>query len=168
MRIRRPSAAVALLTACCLALGLSTSVGTAPAGAAAAAGCSGSLIVHEPITNGDNSVGGKPGKTTLAWLDVYYSAATGVNCAKTVHAASTYGKARYTYVDIIRCTQTTPGPRCTPAVTRTDGNVYKYYAGPVSVSAPHNCIQAFGLIEIQTWRGPIDYNTITRPGASHC
>lgn len=95
-------------------------------------------------------------------LRVFYNATYGTNCAQFDHAGATWGVKRYTFVALDRCTQTSPGHGCTIAATDIDLGYFSYYAGPVKVKAPRNCVRAEGSIY---WRG--DYRRIAS-GAIGC
>ncbi|MER7665368.1 MULTISPECIES: hypothetical protein [unclassified Streptomyces] len=92
--------------------------------------------------SGYSKVGSYP--VTRAWegtagrVDVYYSRAAGKNCAITRPNASLAGKAGHIWVCIERASGA-PGRSC-------DGNSanYRYYAGPVYVSARGACIDVRG------------------------
>ncbi|GAA0378451.1 hypothetical protein GCM10009530_31340 [Microbispora corallina] len=141
-RIRRSTLAL-LLTASCVVGG--TTALSAPA--QAANGCSGSRIEHIPMY--DEKYG-----TLTAYLDVYYDSSTGNNCAATVATGEGYGTLKGMYVLLVKCSQTTPdrtsctniGSKRDPASSGTYGDYY-YYAGPVTVYSPNNCIFAEGGIE---------------------
>ncbi|MBP2702626.1 hypothetical protein JOL79_02275 [Microbispora sp. RL4-1S] len=169
-RIRRGAMAL-LLTAACV-VGLATTV-SAPA--QAADGCSGSRIEHIPMY--DDVYG-----DLRAYLDVYYDSSTGNNCAVTVATGpNSYGILKGMYVVLVKCSQTTPsktsctniGSKRDPATAGTYGRYY-YYAGPVTVYSPNNCIFAEGAVE--SWY-PTTTNTTHSYGstrvstgyqASHC
>lgn len=133
--------ASAVLTTIMLALGIC--VLAAPS-AQAVAGCGGSLIGRKAITYSG---------TTIGELAVYYNASTGRNCARTNHLGPTYGVTRLTEATLVRCTQKTrQGDFCTEVGSTyvIDKDNYAYYAGPVSVYSPHNCVKATGVI---SWHG---------------
>src|SRR5262245_44164053 len=138
---------------------------------AAAAGCSGTLIEHLPMY-GDQ---GCPHGSLFAHLDVYYSS-TGVNCARVNSYGSYWGYSKRMGVQIEKCRETVPSANCTMIAYDDDpqdgwevqgGAWYSYYAGPVSVSAPNNCIWAVGIVVIGTSRAVA---TTTKNGneARHC
>lgn len=102
-------------------------VTAAPANAAL---CGGSHIAHKKIRNRNN--------TLLGYLDVYYNAATGRNCAVVSHSSNTWGKRFYTQVNIWTPTK--------PYRQDFDGKIYKYYAGPVSIRAKGRCVHVSGTI----------------------
>ncbi|MCO6010097.1 hypothetical protein NE236_34535 [Actinoallomurus purpureus] len=64
-------------------------------------------------------------------LELYYDSASGKNCALAYGVGSTYGTTTFKQVKIARSTD----PLWTP-----DQGYFKYYAGPVSVSAAGVCI----------------------------
>lgn len=120
-----------------------------------AAGCSGTRIEHIPV---------KYGSSTYGYLDVYYNSATGKNCAMTRTTGAAYGNASYIDVYLARCTQTSSGSTCTVDSSVTDSGAFRYYAGPVSLSAANRCIFADGFI---IYNGKAAYAR-TYPAASHC
>ncbi|MCO6010098.1 spore-associated protein A [Actinoallomurus purpureus] len=69
-------------------------------------------------------------------LELYYSSASGKNCALAYGVGSTYGTTTYKSVSIARS-----GDYWTP-----DFGDFKYYAGPVYVSAANTCIDLEGQI----------------------
>ncbi|GAA1313013.1 hypothetical protein Psi02_68730 [Planotetraspora silvatica] len=142
-RIRRRAVAL-LLTASCV-VGVTTAL-SAPA--QAANGCSGSRIEHIPMRDDTYD-------DLMAYLDVYYDSSTGNNCAATVATGpNSEGILKGMYVVLVKCSQTTPnktsctniGSKRDPASPGTYGRYY-YYAGPVTVYSPNNCIFAEGAIE---------------------
>ncbi|GIH21538.1 hypothetical protein Raf01_97100 [Rugosimonospora africana] len=159
-----------LLTASCV-VGLTTAL-SAPA--QAANGCSGSRIEH--IAMHDDTYG-----YLMAYLDVYYDSSTGNNCAATVATGDlSYGVLKGMYVILVKCSQTTPnrtsctniGSQRDPASAGTYGNYY-YYAGPVTVYSPNNCIFAEGSIESYWNNGATTHSygstrVSTGYQASHC
>ncbi len=147
----------------------------APQMASPADKCSGAMIEHISIYNRSDDW---PGRPLLGYLDVYYDAGTGYNCARTVTGGRYWGKAAEIGVWLTRCKEISPGPTCIEGLTREQGGQYHYYAGPVRVHAPHNCIYAMGYIGIgrNTDLGHIIFghrSTSTSgnywdPDASHC
>ncbi|GAA2876019.1 spore-associated protein A [Nonomuraea rubra] len=123
MRIHRMPATLAsvvALAACAVTLTAT------PAGASGAA---------NPCGSGYKLVGSytiaKDG-TKYGTLEVRWSAATGKNCALAYGFGANYGRADYKSVRI----ETTGSTRWAD----TDWGDYKYYAGPVYVSARNTCI----------------------------
>ena len=59
-------------------------------------------------------------------------------------------------VGITECWETTPGPLCDTKAAQQDPEVagpkYKLFAGPVSVTSPHNCINAYAWEDIPRFR----------------
>lgn len=106
--------------------------------ASAASSCGGSLIDSRNLVVHGSKVGE---------LDVYYSRASGRNCAKMLHAGRTWGKRRSTMV-VLKRLQRWAGPGWMTSATRLDVGNYRYYAGPVSVAARGHCIEAEGMITV--------------------
>ncbi|MDQ1294488.1 MAG: hypothetical protein QG608_2371 [Actinomycetota bacterium] len=81
----------------------------------------------------------------LAYLDVYFDAATGDNCAITTTTGPVTGKAAWIIVELAKCKETKPGTTCTVLTKDRDPNSgtgnFHTYAGPVTVNAPKNCIR---------------------------
>lgn len=103
--------------------------GATPAGATGPCGSSYSRVGVYAISRGDG--------TRTGTLEVYYSSSTGKNCALT------YGYGAYA--------NTTSWKRVT--ISRGDGSGedtnaghFKYYAGPVYVSAAGQCIDVAGTV----------------------
>lgn len=118
-----------------------------------AAGCSGTLIEHVKMY-GNN---GGPYGSLFAHLDVYYNSSTGDNCARVNSYGSYWGYSKKMGVEIDKCYQTVESAECDTVAHDDDphdgaevqgGATYLYYAGPVSVHAPNNCIFAFGIVII--------------------
>lgn len=93
-------------------------------------GCSGTLLLHKPVKNDAG--------TTIAHLDVYYGG--GWNCAYLRKSGPAYGVNGAMRVTITRCKETTQSSTCTADGGDVDNGNYSYYAGPVTVYAPNNCI----------------------------
>lgn len=118
-----------LLAGTALAASTTLVVGAAPASAAGPCGSSYSRVGVYPISRGDG--------TRTGTLEVYYSSSARKNCALT------YGYGPYA--------NTTSWKRVT--ISRGDGSgedtnagQFKYYAGPVYVSAPGQCIDVAGTV----------------------
>ena len=133
-RTRTILAAVAIATVAVISAGPTSR-------ASAADECGGNLIFTKAIRdNQDRKVGE---------LNVYYSAATGMNCAKTMHAGRTWDKKMYTSVQLRRCYQGVgPGDPCfgAPENIRSDHGNFAFYAGPVKINAENRCIWAIGHV----------------------
>ncbi|MGO1072789.1 hypothetical protein [Lysobacter sp. CA199] len=115
--------------------------GIAFSGGALAQSCPGKLVELKPIRN---SAGQK-----LAELQLYYDAATGKNCARTMHSGTTWGKSRHTEVLLQTCKRENFDPRngCSaPRLALSDWGNFKYQAGPVSVNGRNRCVFAQGSI----------------------
>src|SRR5262249_24709863 len=109
---------------------------------ALAGDCGGNLIFRKTVVVGGAGVGE---------LVVYYSSSNGNNCARFNHLGPSYGATRYTDVLLQKCSTTSPGNGCgTVLDTSYDSGQFAYYAGPVSVYAPRNCVTASGQID---WNG---------------
>jgi hypothetical protein len=125
---------------------------TAEAAPLAASSCSGSRIEHIAM-----------GPPTYGYLDIYFDSSTGNNCAMAVASGAASGHASFIEVCLARCKQTSPGATCTPDEEECDAGPYHFFAGPVFVHAPGQCISAFG---------ELTFNGVTvsaaLPGASHC
>lgn len=103
-------------------------MGAAPAGAAGPCGSSYSRVGVYPIP--------KTG-TRTGTLEVYYSSSTGKNCALAYGYGSNYGTTTWKGVSISRGDGTGYS---------VDADYYQYYAGPVYVSAPGQCIDVTGSV----------------------
>ncbi|MFI8531485.1 hypothetical protein ACIGMX_14675 [Streptomyces aquilus] len=132
---------------------------TAPTAGAATYGCNGSQIGAYAVKTS--------GGTTFGTAYLYYDSSTGKNCAAAVkNSTGGYGNSTYTSVSIEKCAQTSPASLCTllnPRVYDDDGDNYLYYAGPVSISAPNNCIHLSAVI----WNGNGSFAQFNS-GAFHC
>lgn len=126
----------------------------AAAAAASESSCPGNLIQSVPVTSGSSTFGS---------LDIYFDSSTGNNCAMTVATGSVSGHASFIEVCLTRCKETTQGPDCTTDEVVCDPGPYHFFAGPVSVHAPGQCISA---------DGEIVFNGISArkslEGATHC
>ncbi|MCF6470383.1 spore-associated protein A [Nonomuraea sp. MG754425] len=129
MRIGNKSAALAsaVALAACVA-----SLTAAPAGAAVAAGPCGSG--YKLVGTYDISKGGKQGT-----LEVRWNAGTGKNCALAYGTGANYGRTAYKGVRI--------KVHGTSGWAGSDAGQYKYYAGPVYVTARGKCISVAGDIK---------------------
>ncbi len=134
---RRPArvARTAALTVLTLLLSLFVASGSA----SAAGECGGSRISTYPIV--------KSG-VKIAQLEIYYSSATGRNCALTRHMGPTAGVYLKTFVSLSSCRETRPGGgTCTSIQHDENEGTFRSYAGPVSVYGKGKCIAAFGWIK---------------------
>ena len=124
------------------------------AGVVLAAGCVGVLPHSTAIAAVGNCAGGLiydhvdyASGAPIAELAVYYDASSGNNCARVNHLGASYGRSSTTEVQIARCGSTKPSQACyTHAPYPSDSGNYAYYAGPVSVNAPSNCVVASGVL----------------------
>jgi hypothetical protein len=124
------------------------------AGPVQADDCGGNLIYRDKaMYNG----------TAVAELVVYYNASTGYNCARFNHLGPAYGVSAPTVLNVFKCEETSPGSGCTPIVLKGDSGDYAYYAGPVRVYAPNNCITATGSL---FWHGA--YRNASTDGVIGC
>ncbi|GAA2773448.1 hypothetical protein [Kitasatospora cinereorecta] len=122
----------------------------APTASAGGWGCTGSEIDTYSVTYGSTMYGA---------IHLYYDSSTGKNCAVNVAtSAGGYGVDKYMSVSLVRCTQTSPSSTCTIDDAKTNADTYKYYAGPVSLSAADHCINV---------RGRITYNGHEAIGATY-
>jgi hypothetical protein len=102
------------------------------------------------IWRGDVNISGE----RVGELVVYFNAANGNNCARFNRLGSARGTATHTWVEIQKCRETTRRGVCTLTSWETgydfESGPFKYYAGPVSVHAPNNCVSAKGGLR---WNG---------------
>lgn len=115
-------------------------VGTG-AQSAQAAGCSGYLI--------NRTVAKTSSGVTVGELVVYYNSSTGKNCARMNHLGPTYGVTDGTYVLLKRCANGTGPDVCWAEDEKYSLGDYAYYAGPVEIYAPNNCVGAQGYVTYQ-------------------
>ncbi|MGW4808253.1 hypothetical protein [Kitasatospora sp. NPDC004272] len=122
----------------------------APTASAGEWGCAGNEIDTYSVTYGSTMYGA---------VHLYYDSSTGKNCAVTVAtSAGGYGVAKYMSVMLARCTQTSPSSTCSLDDVKVDADTYKYYAGPVSLSAAGHCISV---------RGRVTYNGHEAAGSTY-
>lgn len=115
------------------------SILAAPGATASGYGCSGTEI-------GTYAVRVSGGTTSYGTAHLYYDSATGYDCAVNVAtAAGGYGTPHQISVHLAACKETSPDPKqCTETGTpQTDSHTYDYYAGPVKVHAPGQCIHLY-------------------------
>lgn len=111
----------------------------APAASASGYGCSGDEIGQYPITT--------PSGTNYGTIHIYYDSSTGENCAVAAAGSALSGRSGiYMSVTIFKCAETSTSPTCTYVSSDVDHDYYYYYAGPVTMYAPHNCIQVGATI----------------------
>ncbi|MFJ2031780.1 hypothetical protein [Streptosporangium sp. NPDC087985] len=103
-------------------------VGAAPASAAGPCGSSYSRVGVYAIP--------KTG-TRTGTLEVYYSSSAGKNCALAYGYGSNYGTTTWKGVSISRANGTG---------YEVNADYFQYYAGPVYVSAPGQCINVSGSV----------------------
>ncbi|MEV4833917.1 hypothetical protein AB0K05_05305 [Nonomuraea sp. NPDC049486] len=121
-----------LLAGTALAATTTLVAGAAPAGAAGPCGSSYSRVgVYAVSKNG----------TRTGTLEVYYSSSTGKNCALTYGYGQYDGTTSWKHVTI---------SRGDGSGADTDAGNYKYYAGPVYVSAPGQCIDVSATVPAWT------------------
>jgi hypothetical protein len=142
--------------AAALGIAAATLVISAPTASAGGYGCAGNQIATYPV---------KYGSTTYGTLHVYYDSSTGKNCAVNVATtAGGYGVDKYMEVTITRCSETSPSSTCHVQDQDFEGYYpFKYYAGPVTVSAANHCINISGRIN---YNGNKAFGTAY--GANHC
>ena len=96
-----------------------------------------------------------------------YNGSSKINCVwteKKVQVGLSIGDVG---VGLYKCTQTTPGPTCTRSGSLLlDVKAYKYYAGPLTVYAPSQCIHAFGIVQDPS--ANVDITVDTAPVAGYC
>lgn len=140
---------IAVVTFLALAalLGIASPASATPAASAVdpspqAVSCSGDITYSRTHPSG------------LGELTIYFNTSNGgTNSACFYHRGAAYGHAANTYVEIIRCTETSgEGQPCTPATNPdSDGGSFEFYAGPVGVTGTANhCVAAAGYID---WNG---------------
>ncbi|MCP3058115.1 hypothetical protein LXT21_04930 [Myxococcus sp. K38C18041901] len=113
-----------------------------PVSSAQAADCGGNLIFRKAAFAGGTVVGE---------LVVYYNPSNGNNCARFNRLGPAYGVMTYTEVQLTKCSTVNPGSGCGAALAIiVDADQYAYYAGPVRVNSPRNCVTAEGRIN---WNG---------------
>lgn len=143
----------AVTSAFALAAGPAQAAPAAGAESRVAASCSGTLI--------DRKVAKHAGKP-VAELVVYYK--NGINCARLNHLGETRGKALRTSVFLVACKETKPSSVCHfHGKPQAEDATFKYYAGPVRVSARNRCIHAAGDIYYHGKK-----HLESKPVASHC
>lgn len=129
--------------------------GVSASGVAAAQACPGKLIAMKEIRQG------YPDGPKLGELQLYWDAASGKNCARTVHSARTWDKPHWTQVSISTCTRANYDARygsCPiSAPHRFDQNVYRFQAGPRSLPGENRCVSVQGGIDA----------VANRPGGVH-
>lgn len=116
--------------------------GLSASAVAAAQACSGKLV-------GVKDIRPKPENTKLGEVQLYWDAAANKSCARTMHTAQTWGKARWTYVILNNCERKDLiGGFCHPETRRDiDMGVFKYQAGPVALVRKNSCVDSSGYIE---------------------
>lgn len=141
-----------LVAAASLAIGGMFGAHTETAAASELHACSGTLISRTTMYPNGSS-------TAIAELLIYWQSSTGRNCAVVNHVGASYGVSAPTSVSIERCAETRDVGRCSNATARSgDSGSFKYFAGPVSVYSPTNCVVARGSI---VWRGQtVSYGAI--------
>lgn len=120
-----------------------TVVGSAGPAAADGAGQCGGTLIDRSVVRYDGAAIGE--------LVVYYNASNGNNCARFNHLGAAYGVERRTVVQLYRCAERSPAD-CTPTVLAQEDEAVSFYAGPVRVYSPANCVSARGAIQ---WAGAV-------------
>ncbi len=109
--------------------------------AQAATSCSGTVTYSATVSRSGSAIGE---------LVIYYNSSNGgTNSACFYHRGVSYGVSASTFIQILRCAQTSgTGKLCTPtANSLPDRGSYAYYAGPVGVTGTaNNCVSAVGEI----------------------
>jgi hypothetical protein len=134
-----------------LALGLGSVIAAPVAAEAATGNCAGTRIEHIQL---DREVTSGHYVPAPAYLDVYWDAKTKTNCARTVATGAASGVAKYMSVHLTACDLAVDSNPCQPYF-RQDADAdnhgkFKYYAGPVKVTAGKTCISAKGEMD---WKG---------------
>lgn len=149
----------------CTAIGLTgLTIASAPAASATSSGnnCVGSLVEGDALRTSTGTV--------LGYLNIYWDASTGQNCATVTSSSLDWGISKPMGVAIVECQTDTPNTACNaigPGIVKDPpagpGNPnYSYNAGPVSVPAVGHCIRAGGEVIFNGQTAL--YNTPT----SHC
>ncbi len=127
-----------------LALALLTPFGVVAFAPAAHADitCTGTLIARKATYVDGVAVG----EITVYWDGSTY------NCARFNHLGPSYGVYAYTDVYLNKCTSTHKSQGCPldPIYYSSRSGNFAYYAGPITVPAPNNCVEAHGTIY---WKG---------------
>ncbi|GAA2399459.1 hypothetical protein GCM10010404_66570 [Nonomuraea africana] len=107
---------------------------------AAAGQCAGSRIEHLAVKSHSGTVKG--------YLNIYYDARTGYNCARLDSAGAYWGKRKTMAVTLHTCKNKTPDYfACKPIEVVKDEGRYAKYAGPVKLYGRNRCISASAVIE---------------------
>jgi hypothetical protein len=128
MRLRAVIMALVAIASSLVATGVS-------APPASAAVCSGQLIGWYPLMESRGE------------LDLYYNSSTGMNCVVMNHGSDNWGLPVMTVASLTICRESVASTTCTPISQKQDRNVYKYYAGPVSLYGRGHCIRAYGSLD---------------------
>lgn len=146
--------------------------------------CAGFLLVLAVIFGGpahadsSDECGGKlvelkkakaPNGKIVGYLQLYYNAQNGLNCAVFKHSDATWNKELYTYVNLYECLN----KACTSTRVQTeykadDGGFYKFGAGPVRQPGENRCIQAYGYINTNKQHRGLSQSTVGVESAQHC
>ncbi|MEH6419856.1 hypothetical protein [Pseudomonas sp. CGJS7] len=139
--------------------------GLSVSAAAAAQACPGKLIAMKVIRQG------YPDGPKLGELQVYWDAASGKNCARTVHSSRTWDKPHWTSVSLRTCTRSnfnaSTGSCAASSPLKVDQKVYRYQAGPVSLSGTDRCLSAQGGIDAVANR-PGGVHAYVQSVSGHC
>lgn len=129
--------------------------GLSASGVVAAQACPGKLVAMKVIRQG------YPDGPKLGEVQLYWDAASGKNCARTVHSGRTWDKPHWTQASIRTCTRSNYDPRYGSCASgspyRNDQKVYKFQAGPVSLPGENRCVSVQGGIDA----------VANRPGGVH-
>ena len=126
--------------------------GIAFSSGALAQSCPGTLVGLKPIKN--------PAGQKLAELQLYYDAASGKNCARTMHSSATWGQSRHTEVLLQTCKRENfhASNGCSkPFAYDQDWGDRKYQAGPVLVAGAKRCVFVQGSIVVPVSGKPKAY-----------
>jgi len=137
---------------------LATLLLLAATGTAAAQSCGGNLIAVRDVHR-DPSGQNRASYPKVGELQVYYNPANGNNCARMMHAGSTWDVPRYTWIALGTCA---PSRRndCLSGTHRTFQNgVYRFQAGPVRRAGRGKCLAATGMISSNTRQDGTLYST---------
>lgn len=118
-----------------LALAGACAVAAAPAASAGSYGCAGNYVGQNAIKTSGGAVWG--------YVDVYWNASTGKNCAVAVaNSAGYYGTKTYKELFLYECATDTAGYSggCVPIAQQYQGDEFYDYAGPLSVPGTGHCI----------------------------
>ena len=150
MNIKRTLSATAMTAL--LAGGLSVGVAPMASATQTSTGCVGTLVQDTGISN---SAG-----TVVAYVEIYWDASTGQNCAMLVSSSATWGISKYMDIHMIECESDTPQRAydcvVVPGQNPDNGGDFSYYAGPISVNGAGHCIYVEAQVGLMEIPGPYD------------